>query len=178
MVDKGGRAMRKICMTLLIACLLSLNACSGERKKVENLVTMYNEVLIDALLKPDPLLMELFVTRPQLVRIDSYISLMLKRNRIMKAEIKSLDFRKVLIDKKTAEVHTDEEWVYTYLDARTRKEISPEYMVKYSNVYYLVRADGRWVVDRIDAREIEGTEREDKEEMRRLHKRLFEEMRK
>ncbi len=171
--------MRYFKITLLLAIAALVAACSGEARKAENVVTMYNKVLIDAYLRPEPKLMELFVSNREYVRIESYIFYLLKNNKILKCDLKELTFEDVKIKDDTAEVYTKERWKYRYLDSRTRKPVSREYEILYSNIYHLKKEKERWVVDRLDTKEIGGdTETKDQEELRKMHERLFKEMEK
>jgi hypothetical protein len=166
-------------MLLLLVMVALVVGCSGEARKAENVVTMYNKVLIDAYLRPEPKLMELFVSKREYVRIESYIFYLLKNNKILKTDLEELIFEDVKIKDGIAEVYTKERWKYRYLDSRTRKPVSREYKILYSNVYYLKKEKGRWVVDRLDAKEIGGdTETKEQEQLKKMHERLFEEMKK
>jgi hypothetical protein len=159
---------------LILVVILFIYGCSSEKNKIKNLVIVYNQVLIDAYLRPEPKLMELFVSKEELIRIESYIFYLLKKNRILKCDIKELNFERISIKDKEAEVFTKERWVYRYLDARTRKPISKDYDITYSNVYYLKRKGDRWIVDRLDAKETGGTpEEQNIEELRKMHEGLF-----
>ncbi len=171
--------MRYLKMLLLPAMVALVVACSGEARKAENVVTMYNKVIIDAYLRPEPKLMELFVSNREYVRIESYIFYLLKNNKILKCDLKELTFEDVKIKDDTAEVYTKERWKYRYLDSRTRKPVSREYEILYSNVYHLKKEKERWVVDRLDTKEIGGdTETKEQEELKKMHERLFKEMEK
>jgi hypothetical protein len=74
----------------LSAVLLLAISCSGEKKKVENLVAVYNDVLVDALLRPNPKLMQNFTTKRENVRISSYIALLAKDNKSLRETLWSL----------------------------------------------------------------------------------------
>jgi hypothetical protein len=139
--------------------IIALAACSGEKRKVENLVTVYNEVLVDAYLRPDPTLMQNFTTAREYIRIDNYIAYLLKENRVLRADLKETAFVAVRVKEEDAEAVTRERWVYVYLDARTRRPLTPEYDAVYSNTDYLAKQEGRWVVERVESEELVGESR-------------------
>ena len=169
--------MNRMRCLLVILAVFYLIACSGEARKAENVVTMYNKVLIDAYLRPEPKLMELLVSKREYVRIESYIAYLLKNNKILKCDLKELSFEDVKIKGDTAEVYTREKWKYLYIDARTRKPLSKEYEIVYSNVYHLKKEKGRWVVDKLDTKEVGGdTETKDQEQLKKMHEKLFKEL--
>jgi len=147
---------RKSAIFLAVLAPLLLVACSGEKQQVKNLVTTYNRVLVDAYLKPKPNLMENFTSPREFIQIDTYISYLYKTNRILKCDLKKIDFEDVKIKGDTAVAVTRERWVYVYLDPVNRKPVSEEYDVISANKYSLVKEKGRWVVDELDSREIGG----------------------
>jgi|GEM_PF-1540812 hypothetical protein len=172
--------MRRYPVYIVVSLLVFfVFACSGEVRKVKNLVTVYNKVLIDAYLRPEPRLMENFTSKREYIRIESYIMYLLKNNKMLKGDLKELVFESVRVKGDEAEAVTKERWVYMYIDARTRKPVSKEYDAIFLNTYYLKKQGGRWVVDRLESEEVGGEgEAKEEKELQRLHKRLFEKMRK
>ncbi len=133
-----------------------LLSCSGEKQEVKNLVITYNKVKAEAYLKPRAHLMENFTSEKEFRQIDTYISYLYKTNRILKAEMKKIDFEEIKIEGEKAAAVTKERWVYAYLEPVNRNPISEEYDVIYANKYSLIRKGGRWVVDSLESSEIGG----------------------
>ncbi len=152
--------MRGICMgkfyVLLLFFTFILASCSGEKQEVKNLVITYNRVLAEAYIKPRAHLMENFTSEREFRQIDTYISYLYKTNRILKSELKKIEFEAVRIEGDTATAMTRERWVYSYLDPASRAPVSEEYDVIYANKYSLVRKRGRWLVDGLESKEIGG----------------------
>lgn len=148
--------MRKIVTLLLALFSLLLVSCSGGKQEVKNLVITYNRVLAEAYMKPRAHLMENFTSEREFRQIDTYISYLYKTNRILKSELKKIEFEAVKIEGDTATALTRERWVYSYLDPASRTPVSEEYDVIYANKYSLIKKSGRWVVDRLESKEIGG----------------------
>jgi hypothetical protein len=158
----------------LLALLLAV-ACSGEKRKVENVVTVYNEVLIDAYLRPNPKLMQNFTSTRERIKIESYMSYLLKENKIFRGDLVEMNFEDVKIKEDEAEVLTKERWLYMYIDARTRRPLSKEYDTVFSSTYYLKKIKGRWVVDRLDSEEVESESRfSERQELEQRHREMIE----
>jgi len=170
--------MRRVVLSALaVFSILMLVSCGGEARKVKNVVTFYNKVLIDAYQRPNSSLMENFTSIPERVRIDNYISYLLKDNKLLKGEIREFTFENVSIKGDEAEVITKERWVYSYMDSRTRKPLSKEYDATFANTYYLRKLKGRWVVNNLDSKLIAGEkEEQESDEMEKLHQKMYKEL--
>lgn len=160
-----GKEMRKclsgrIGVTLLavlvgLLSVLLLSACTRGEIEVKNTVSAYTQMLPEALLKPDAEKMRFFASSDEIMRIDAYILQMRQERKLMQSFLKTLEFRSVDIakGKQEATVTTNEVWRYRYLDEKSRQPVSDESMIAYNNMYYLIKDQGHWVVNRIDLNE-------------------------
>ena len=135
--------------------LSGLTACTRGEVELKNTVSAYTQMLAEALAKPDAEKMKFFASSSEIIRIDSYILLMLKDKKVLKSTLQQLDFHGVTIDKKkmVATVTTHEEWTFYYVDEKSRQPISKEERIAYNNVYHLISEQGHWVVDKVDMNE-------------------------
>lgn len=155
------KTMAVMWRTLLLAVcagslsLSGLTACTRGEVELKNTVSAYTQMLAEALAQPDADKMKFFASASEIIRIDSYILLMLKDKKVLKSALQQLDFHGVTIDKKTmtATVTTHEEWSFYYVDEKSRQPISKEERIAYNNVYHLISEQGHWVVDKIDMNE-------------------------
>jgi len=133
-----------------------LAACADDAVELKNTVTAYNKMSVEALSKPDAMVMEFFATPDEITRIGSYIMFIQKDHRLLIGELVDIKFTftEVLSDRKTAQVGAKEQWKFHFVDERTRKQISPLREVAYESRYELVKSSGRWLVDRRSAKEI------------------------
>lgn len=138
------------------SALATVAGCSKEGVEVRNVVTAYNKMLPEALSRPDAGVMEYFTTHYERGRIDAYIALLRTDKRLMVCDLKKLDFLETALnpDKTEAVVKTRESWSYYYIDEKTRKPVTREEELGYENTYRLVKESGRWVVNKVEAREL------------------------
>jgi hypothetical protein len=135
------------------AVAVFLLSCSGETVEVRNTVTAYNQMLTEALAKPDPDMMQFFASPRQMKRIRSNLIYITKDRHLLVSEMLSFEFNDTEIsgDRKKATVMTRENWRFHFIDQRTRKPVTDKTaLMSYDNTYHLVRLDSRWVVDMIE----------------------------
>ncbi|MBI5141087.1 MAG: hypothetical protein HZA20_02695 [Nitrospirae bacterium] len=141
---------------LLTMSALMFTACADDAVELKNTVTAYNKLSVEALSRPDAMVMEFFATPAEITRMGSYIIFIQKDRRLLIGELVDMKFTftEVASDRKTASVGAKEQWKFHFVDERTRKQISPLREVAYESRYDLVRTSGRWLVDRRSAKEI------------------------
>jgi hypothetical protein len=142
-------------MLLFISFILV--SCSGEDVEVKNVVIAYNKMKMEALSKPDFRIMEYFTSTQELLRIEAYITYLKKDKKLIVSELRAIDIDdNVAIEEDKAVVRTSEEWVFHYIDEKTRKPITSDETIKYENTYHLIRTMGHWVVDNVEVKELAG----------------------
>lgn len=129
--------------------------CTRSEVELKNTVSAYTQILAESLAKTSAEKMSFFASPEEIMRIDSYILLMLKEKKVLNSALLKLDFIAVDLDKekKNAAVTTYEEWTYHYIDEKSRQPVSAEERIAYNNVYHLIKQQGHWVVDKIDMNE-------------------------
>jgi hypothetical protein len=133
-----------------------MTGCTRGEVELRNTVSAYNKMLEEALAKPDSSVMSYFASPAENYRVDAYIMQMLQQKKVMLSTLKKIDFKKVELDKKNnkAIVATHEEWVFYYVDEKSRQPVTQEEKISYNNVYHLIMEQKHWVVDKIDGNEV------------------------
>ena len=122
---------------------------------MQNTVTAYNKMLVEALAKPDEHIMEYFTSSDELARIGAYILRLKVEKKIMISEVIKLEFISTTLsdDKNSALVNSRERWNFYYVDNKTRERITDDESIEYENIYKLVNEKNHWVVDSIEVKE-------------------------
>jgi len=68
----------------------------------------------------------------------------------MESEIHKIDFRDIKAEGDKAAVNTAEDWSYRWIDYRTKQEVEPLRDIHYDMKYYLVKKDGKWLVEKVE----------------------------
>lgn len=95
-----------------------------------------------------------YATQVELRRVQAYIFFNYSEGKFMKSDLKKIKFTKVKVSGKKAEVNAEEEWTYQYLDLRTKRPLENLEKVKYRAKYKLSKTNGRWVVSKVEAKEV------------------------
>ena len=145
--------MKKIIIASII--FLILISCSKESVELQNTVTAYNKMLVEALAKPDEHIMEYFTSSDELARIGAYILRLKVEKKIMISEVIKLEFISTTLsdDKNSASVTSRETWNFHYIDDKTRERVTEDESIEYENIYKLVNEKNHWVVDSIEVKE-------------------------
>lgn len=154
--------MRPIRLAFIIASLICVVffafflLVNNEKREVKNLIITYNNLLQKANFELNSNLMRNLTTEQNFKKIDNYIAYLYKTRRVIKGEVKDIEFEDVKVKKDFSTVLTRERWLYFYADPATKQPISEFYEVIYGNTYHLRKIKGRWVLDKLQSREIGG----------------------
>ncbi|MDO8950831.1 MAG: hypothetical protein Q7V61_10030 [Actinomycetota bacterium] len=91
------------------------------------------------------------MTPDELVHVDAYVQFNLQKERGIEQELLNLKVRSVSEESTRAIVAASEEWRYRYFARTTLLYDGPERLVSYETTYTLVRSDGAWLVDAVEA---------------------------
>lgn len=91
------------------------------------------------------------MTPDELVHVDAYIQFNLQKERGIEQELLKLKVRSVSEEETRATVTASEDWRYRYFARTTLLYDGPERLVSYETTYALVRADGAWLVEAVEA---------------------------
>ncbi len=127
-----------------------------EKNSVVKAVEAYNDALSEALesLSIEPLASH--ATQTELGRVQAYIFFNYSEGKFMKSNLEKINFTKVKLEGKKAEVSAEEEWTYQYVDLRTKKLLGNLEKVKYKTKYKLSKSNGKWLVSEVEAKEVGG----------------------
>lgn len=146
----------KYIFVFAVIAMFAFASCAKEEMELKNTVNAYTRLLAEALANNEPGGLVLFTSNAQMKTISAYITFNLKDHRVIVNDLESLEFLDVEVakDGQSATVLTREGWVFHYIDDKTRKRVTDDEHIGYENTYHLVRVEERWVVDRIDVKEI------------------------
>jgi hypothetical protein len=127
-----------------------------EKRSVVKAVEAYNRALSEALESSSAEPLALYATQTELGRIQSCLSFSSSEGKFMRSSLEKINFTEIKIEREKAEVNTEEEWTYQYIDAKTKKPLGNQEKVKYQTKYKLLRINGRWLVSEVEVVENEG----------------------
>ena len=112
---------------LILLALTTFVACAREDVEVKNVVLAYNKMMTEALSKPDFKVMEYFTSTQELLRIEAYLTYLVKDKKLMVSEIKEIEFDdNIKIGKAKAVVKTKEQGMLRFIDEQSGKHITEE----------------------------------------------------
>jgi hypothetical protein len=79
----------------------------------------------------------------------------MKNRRLIRGELKEMQFEDISVEKDTATVITKERWIWEYIDPVSKNAISETYDDLNGNTYHLKKIKGHWVIDDLVSRVIE-----------------------
>ncbi|BBG66105.1 hypothetical protein NNO_1402 [Hydrogenimonas sp.] len=132
---------------------------SGPENRIENTILSYNRALIEAAKDPnflkdfsDKSRFEPFAEEKVAQKLYIWIKSWHENNLYMDAELLEIEFEKVDITDKKAEVSTREIWKYRYfrhVDINRTTEAWPPAKIYYKVKYLLNFTDGNWKIESI-----------------------------
>lgn len=147
------REQSRRCAALLATIVFAVSSAdaapiAGENG-VKEVVARYNQALAAASRSGDIAILEPLATKKIVDKTFLWIHSWQDSNLYMKAELTKLDFNYVQIDGNTSTTRTREEWIYTYYDAKTKKNAMPKTQAVYDMKYTLFSHQGKWVISNI-----------------------------
>lgn len=91
------------------------------------------------------------MTPDESVRVDSYIELNRQKGQGIEQTLESFEVRSATRNGETAVVTAQETWRYRYFSLGTLAYVSETLAASYDTTYTVIRQDGGWVVDRVEA---------------------------
>ena len=120
-------------------------------QRLKRVVTKYNYALIDAYRIQAYEELKKVASPEELRRVGIIVSSYLQADQIMDARLRSIEFRRIVVDGDTARVDTEEEWAFRWLNRRTGNVVEPLREIHYRMRYHLVKDPQRgWLVERLE----------------------------
>ena len=143
--------MKKLLKTALIGAvltsLLSMNVFADEEQAAKKVVIAYNYGIIQMAKKSTVEHMVNILSKKKAQKLHLWIKSWHDNNLFMDTSLQKLDFTNVNIGKGYAKVFTEEEWIYRYINIKSKRVTHPTTRIKYKMRYELKKTEYGWVVD-------------------------------
>lgn len=151
-------AVKFILLQLLVICLGCTSGEVAQKEYLKRLIAQYNNAVVVAYSDQDFELLKGVASDEEFRKIYVIVAGFLQGNRIMEADIKRIDYKEIKIEGDKATVKTSEDWSYRWVNYRARQEVEPLKEIHYEMLYYLIKKDGKWLVDEVngDNRSVKG----------------------
>lgn len=133
----------------LIAAILITSAAAapiGDENGIKETVVRYNQALAAASRSGDVAILEPLATEKIVAKTFSWIHSWQDSNLYMKAELTKIVFTDIRSERNASSARTREEWIYTYYDAKTKKNAMPKTQAVYDMKYTLFPHQGKWII--------------------------------
>ncbi len=127
----------------------SLNAQTATQD-IKKVIISYNQGIIKASKTSKTNHMKAFAKDEIVKKFHLWIKSWHDNNLFMDAKIKKLNFKKIDIMQQKAMVITDEDWLYRYIDIKTKKEAFKQTHIHYNIKYILSKEKEKWLIQKID----------------------------
>ncbi len=119
-------------------------------RDIKKVIISYNQGIIKAARTSKSEHMREFAKDEIVDKFHLWIKSWHDSNLFMDASMVDIVFKPVNYFDDRAEVVTDEEWIYKYIDIKLKKEVQKLTNIKYSIKYTLSKDDSRWIISKID----------------------------
>ena len=143
--------MRKLLLQALFGAVLILISpavlSADETQAAKKVVIAYNYGIIQMAKKSTVEHMVNILSKEKAQKLHLWIKSWHDNNLFMDTSLQKLDFTNVNIGKGYAKVFTDEEWIYRYINIKSKRVTHPTTRIKYKMRYELKKMEHGWVID-------------------------------
>lgn len=133
-----------------------------DEKELTKAVLKYNEVLAEVYQRNDSQILSPYATPREVNRVMMHLLFFEKEKITADMESEDIEFTSALIDLEKGVVKTKEKWVYREFNLESGETILPKQEFRYHATYHLLRDKGRWKVDQVEAKKIDGEKEKNK----------------
>ena len=136
---------------LLGVFFCSLVFATQDIKELREQVIGYNQGLIQAARTSKVDHLRLFLTEPLIEKTLLWIKAYHDDNLFMDAIVNKIAFDTITpnIEEKSAQVITQEEWRYRYINIKSKKEVYPPTKIFYKMKYLFIYLNERWIIKEV-----------------------------
>jgi hypothetical protein len=140
-------------VNFLVALLIFLCAscAKGGEREVVKAVEKYNKRLVEAYKMVDLDLMRDVATEDEMGRLLPVMQALLNEDSVMIASQKDFKVKTVSLTGNTANVETEEFWVYWWENPHTGATTKGKKQISYNVRYRLVKKEDRWLVSGLES---------------------------
>lgn len=147
--------MRYLLTYSVIVLLAVVSGCSSkgmnEKTELKTVIAKYNNAIIEAYKNQNFEHFMQVATDKEINKIGIIINSFRQADQIMEAELQKIDFQEIKTQGDKADVNTSEDWSYRWINYKTGQEVEPLKNIHYEMLYHLIKKDGRWLVEKVDA---------------------------
>jgi len=121
-----------------------------DNKDIKKVIISYNQGIIKAAKTSETDHMNSYAKEDIVKKFHLWIKSWHDNNLFMDAKIKDISFQKIDVKNNKAKVTTNEEWIYRYIDIKTRKQVLDATLVIYNMKYTLSKESNKWIIEKID----------------------------
>ena len=147
--------MRYLLTYSVIVLLVVVSGCSSksmdEKTELKTVIAKYNNAIIEAYKNQNFEHFMQVATDAEINKIGVIINSFRQADQIMEAELRKIDFQEIKTQGDKADVKTSEDWSYRWIDYKTGQEVEPLKNIHYEMLYHLIKKDGKWLVEKVEA---------------------------
>lgn len=147
--------MRYLLTYSVTVLLVVVSGCSSkgmnEKTELKTVIAKYNNAIIEAYKNQNFEHFMQVATDKEINKIGIIINSFRQADQIMEAELRKIDFQEIKTQGDKADVNTSEDWSYRWIDYKTGQEVEPLKNIHYDMLYHLIKKDGKWLVEKVDA---------------------------
>ena len=122
-----------------------------EKTELKTVIAKYNNAIIEAYKNQNFEHFMQVATDAEINKIGVIINSFRQADQIMEAELRKIDFQEIKTQGDKADVKTSEDWSYRWIDYKTGQEVEPLKNIHYEMLYHLIKKDGKWLVEKVEA---------------------------
>ena len=123
----------------------------SEKPELKTVIAKYNNAIIEAYKNQNFEHFMQVATDTEINKIGIIINSFRQADQIMEAELRKIDFQEIKTQGDKADVKTSEDWSYRWIDYKTAQEVEPLKNIHYEMLYHLIKKDGKWLVEKVEA---------------------------
>ena len=123
----------------------------SEKPELKTVIAKYNNAIIEAYKNQNFEHFMQVATDAEINKIGVIINSFRQADQIMEAELRKIDFQEIKTQGDKADVKTSEDWSYRWIDYKTGQEVEPLKDIHYEMLYHLIKKDGKWLVEKVEA---------------------------
>ena len=123
----------------------------SEKPELKTVIAKYNNAIIEAYKNQNFEHFMQVATDTEINKIGIIINSFRQADQIMEAKLHKIDFQEIKTQGNKADVNTSEDWSYRWIDYKTGQEVEPLKNIHYEMLYHLIKKDGKWLVEKVEA---------------------------
>jgi hypothetical protein len=147
-----GKIICFLTVTLALTCLFSCAQIEKAKDSalVKDTIMSYNKLLIEAAKTGDTEPMKDILVQREREKLNRWIASWHDSDLYMDAKLKNITFKNVKVSGSTANVLTEEDWIYDYRNLKNKQIVLPASGLFYEMECILRKKDNKWIITAIN----------------------------